>query len=322
MSNLSKIAVIGGGVIGRMAALELAKAGYRVTVITDKRPEETTSTVAGGLWKPAYAKPVEKLIPWANETYDWLKTIPQEPAVAGLQWVSAFLHYTEASNDRRWEDKLSDVREISTPTGLPLDIIATHYTEVLPIVDMSIFLPWLREEGRKAGVVEVFQNISSLEEAASLGELVVLATGLATSALIPDAGVYPIQGQIVRVANPGGLSYHQYNNSTETLYIIPNVNRVIIGGTHVEHSTDEVFDLALEKEMLERAYRFEPRLKEMPIVSRAIGFRPGRDETLVKLDTSAKLIHSYGHGGSGVTVSYGVAREILRLTKEFENTRE
>ncbi len=107
-----------------------------------------------------------------------------------------------------------------------------------------------------------------------------LATGLASNELIPDAGVYPIRGQIVRVGNPGGLSYHQYNNAHETLYIIPNVHRVIVGGTHVEHSTDEEFDFELEQEILERAYRFEPRLKAMPILSRAIGFRPGRDETI------------------------------------------
>ncbi len=119
MTRALTVGIIGGGVIGRMAALELAKAGYKVTLVTDKQPNETTSAVAGGLWKPAYAKPVEKLIPWANETYDWLKTIPQEPELTGLPWVSAFLHYTEASNDRRWEAKLEDVHSIETPAGLP-----------------------------------------------------------------------------------------------------------------------------------------------------------------------------------------------------------
>ena len=47
-----RVAVVGGGVIGLTCALELARAGHRVQVLSADPVEATTSAVAAALWFP------------------------------------------------------------------------------------------------------------------------------------------------------------------------------------------------------------------------------------------------------------------------------
>lgn len=309
-----EIAVVGGGIIGRTAAFILQNAGHSVTIISDKEHHATTSAVAGGLWKPVYAEPREKLIRWANATYDWFESIPAHSESGnGLQWVPAKLHQTIQDNSVVWAERVPDLRRVATALDLYDEILSTHEA-TLPIADMSYFLPWLISESQKIGVKDERKRIHSLDEAHDYGELVILATGLETNYLVPDAGLYPIQGQILRVENPGGIGYHQFNTDSISLYIIPRINDVVIGGTHVEHADGVDVDLALQEIMLERAIRFEPKLTNQKILSSLVGLRPGRSE--VRVERLDKVIHAYGHGGSGITVSWGVALDILQLVEK------
>jgi D-amino-acid oxidase len=46
------------------------------------------------------------------------------------------------------------------------------------------------------------------------------------------------------------------------------------------------------------------------------GLRPFRN--LVRLEKEGNIIHNYGHGGSGFTLSFGCAKQILQiLQNEF-----
>lgn len=50
-----------------------------------------------------------------------------------------------------------------------------------------------------------------------------------------------------------------------------------------------------------------------------MGLRPGRTSVKVELESrrwdekTVQMIHNYGHGGSGVTLSYGCAGEVAEL---------
>jgi D-amino-acid oxidase len=46
-----------------------------------------------------------------------------------------------------------------------------------------------------------------------------------------------------------------------------------------------------------------------------VGLRPGRASVRVEAESrrGARLVHDYGHGGSGVTLSWGCAREAAAL---------
>jgi D-amino-acid oxidase len=48
----------------------------------------------------------------------------------------------------------------------------------------------------------------------------------------------------------------------------------------------------------------------------AVGLRPARSEVRLEATTLADgrpLVHNYGHGGSGFTLSWGCADEVARL---------
>jgi D-amino-acid oxidase len=48
-----------------------------------------------------------------------------------------------------------------------------------------------------------------------------------------------------------------------------------------------------------------------------VGLRPGRStvrlEEAEPLSSGARVVHNYGHGGAGVTLSWGCAREVVTL---------
>ncbi len=183
----------------------------------------------------------------------------------------------------------------------------------LPLIDMSRHLPGSGNAGTAFGVVEIRRRIASVDEAFEYGDRVVLATGLETNALVPGAGLYPIQGQIVRVANPGGVEWRIDERPDGLLYIIPRIDEVVIGGTEVVGADSLEPDPAVEAAILARAADVLPWIAGEPITSRAVGLRPGRAE--VRLDRVGDVIHCYGHGGSGVTLAFACAEEIVALAR-------
>ena len=63
-----------------------------------------------------------------------------------------------------------------------------------------------------------------------------------------------------------------------------------------------------------------PRLKHAPILSQWVGLRPFRLEG-VKLEhelyqDKLHVIHNYGHGGCGVTLSWGCAGTVVQLVQD------
>ncbi|HUP65002.1 MAG TPA: FAD-dependent oxidoreductase, partial [Thermoanaerobaculia bacterium] len=48
-----------------------------------------------------------------------------------------------------------------------------------------------------------------------------------------------------------------------------------------------------------------------------VGLRPGRPAVRVERDLEdPRVIHNYGHGGSGFTLSWGCAEDVLRIVRE------
>lgn len=95
--------------------------------------------------------------------------------------------------------------------------------------------------------------------------------------------------------------------------IFPYPTHVVIGGAALpKHgpSEDETADA-----MLARAVEVEPRLTDAAVLRRQVGCRPARATARVELDDVAgtPCVHTYGRGGIGVTVSWGVADDVVRL---------
>ena len=97
------------------------------------------------------------------------------------------------------------------------------------------------------------------------------------------------------------------------MYAFPHGDVVILGGTAEEGA----FDWAPRPEVSARIMRdcaaAFPALLGARVVTERVGLRPCRPE--VRLESEALpggrvLWHNYGHGGAGVTLAWGCAREI------------
>jgi len=75
----------------------------------------------------------------------------------------------------------------------------------------------------------------------------------------------------------------------------------------------------------ERCIALEPALAGAMILEERAGLRPCRSAIRLGAErhSSGKLIvHNYGHGGAGVTLSWGCAREVVQLLRNLDRGRE
>jgi D-amino-acid oxidase len=145
----------------------------------------------------------------------------------------------------------------------------------------------------------------------------VLAAGLRSGPLLGDGSGFPVQGQVVRLADPGLTEWVlDEENSGGVTYVVPRGRDVVCGGTAVEGADGTEPDPDVERDVLERTVALVPALRGAEVLSRAVGLRPGRPE--VRLDRTEvegrPVISCYGHGGAGVTLSWGCAEDVVALT--------
>ena len=95
-------------------------------------------------------------------------------------------------------------------------------------------------------------------------------------------------------------------------YYLPQGDTVVLGGTAEpgrEHLTP---DPGTAEAIVRRCARIEPRLAGTAILQRRVGIRPTTPTVRVERDRNG-IIHNYGHGGSGLTLSWGCAADVLAL---------
>jgi D-amino-acid oxidase len=303
--------VIGGGVIGLTCALALARAGHRVRVVTADPVERTTSAVAAAVWFPYQAFPADAVLRWAAVSLEVFTRLADDPAT-GVVLRPGTLVDRGPEPDLWWAPAVPQHRPATgdeLPAGAPSGTRCT-----LPVVDMGRYLPWLAGECAAAGVAVTPGRVERLADVP--GDVVVVAAGLASGQLLDDDSLVPLQGQVVRLADPGLDSWLvDDDNPAGMTYVVPRGHDVVVGGTAIAGATATEPDPVVEAAILERACALVPALRGQPVLSRAVGLRPGR--SAVRLDRTLvdgrPVVTCYGHGGAGVTLSWGCAADVARL---------
>ena len=150
------------------------------------------------------------------------------------------------------------------------------------------------------------------------GDGVVLAAGLASGVLLDDDTGYAVQGQVVRLADPGLTGWLLDEDNPDGLtYVVPRGTDVVCGGTAVEGASGTEADPAVEDAVLRRVRALVPELRDAPVLSRAVGLRPGRPTVRLErlVHGGREVVACYGHGGAGVTLSWGCAGDVARLVQ-------
>lgn len=214
------------------------------------------------------------------------------------------------------------------------------YTFLAPMVDTDAYMDWLLKRAINLGINIENRKISGnlLNQEKSLkaefgADVIVNCSGLGSIELATDNTMYPLRGALVRVHNNGKtiprvlksycISFDDSTSEQNMIYIIPRGDNILLLGGLVE-SNQWTTDIGLDnyqpvRNMLERCINFLPILKDALIDNVEpvrVGLRPSRKENVcLEIEPNSSIIHNYGHGGSGVTLSWGCAIEVADSAK-------
>lgn len=307
-----RVIVVGAGVTGLTCAVRLAEAGHEAHVLARDLPPETTSAVAAALWYPYRALPQDKVTAWAARTYDVLRDLAATAPESGVRLREGVeLLPPGAPNEPWWRAAVPELRTVRDPAPG----FARGWRLALPVAEMDTYLGYLVGRLERAGGTVTRWRLGGLPTSG----IVVNATGLASRALAADTSLHPVRGQVVRVAQVGvteWLLISETEADPRPLYVVPRERDVVVGGTAQHGDWTLQPDPATAREILDRAVALVPALHKAPVLGHRVGLRPARPA--VRLETvrhangeAGGVVHCYGHGGAGVTLSWGCAEDVL-----------
>ena len=311
------ILVIGCGVSGLTTGLCLLEAGHSVHIWARELPPHTTSNAAAAVWFPFKAYPLEKVTVWGRESWQKFQELQplKESGVVMRTFVDVLL---TPAPDPWWVSAVPDFRHADR-TELPTGYLDGHSCTT-PVIDTGVYLDYLvREFTARNG--QIFQRtVNHLAEAFAHAPIVVNCSGLGARELVDDTDIRPAKGQVVRI-RPNGFQRVLVDETGPAglTYIVPRLHDIVLGGTYEEGNERADIDPEVRQAILQRCARLAPEFRSVTpadIISEGCGFRPVRSTVRVeaeRLSADRLLLHNYGHGGAGITLSWGCAREVVEL---------
>lgn len=342
--------MVGGGVIGLSTAVRLAEAGLPVTLLTGQSANQTTSNVAAAYWAPYWIGQYDHQ--WAETT---LKELQDLAKVSGtgvtLEQAEEWL---DEVGSRELDDELEQAYWWRHLPGLnwqrqPVDpprrmlmpgreqpiLFSEKVSFQTAVARMPDYLAYLKNRfmSMSASRFEICW-VDSLEDLSSRFSRIVHCTGWQAIYTVPEEqnGSQPMRllaGHVSRVPMIEGhplVSLHRGPFRNTSLYIVPrngSQRDMICGGTAIDTRPPENRDVVLTGDaticqaIMERCRAFEPRLSDLDIHENLLGLRPVRHAVRIEKDAAnPQIIHNYGHGGAGLTLSWGSADRALALVLE------
>ena len=294
--------MVGAGVIGLTCAVRLREAGHRVDAVARDLPLETTSAVAAAFWYPYRALPQDRVAAWSATSYAVFDALADTDPDSGVRMVAGTEVFVAPEPDPWWGTAVPGLtRTRDLPPGW-----VDGWTFTTPVVDTGVYLAWLADRVEQLGGTITRLNLAALPAGRGL---VVNCAGLGARLLGADRTVVPVRGQVV-VVEQTGIDRWWLDRSGPT-YVVPRERDVVVGGTDVEGEWSRTPSPATAQAILERATRLVPQLRGARVLRNRVGLRPVRPA--VRLERVGEVIHCYGHGGAGVTMSWGVADEVVAL---------
>lgn len=304
--------VIGGGVSGLTTALVLLEAGWQVSVWAREWVPHIVSSVAAAIWHP-YQVAHPDASRWAMQSQRRLHALAQQPE-SGVRSVVGIQYYRAPTEPPDWANALPYYRALP-PEDLPSGFVCGYCFEV-PLIETPVYMPWLREQVAQRGGQLVQHTVASLDEVVGEWPVVVNCTGLGARELVADAQMVPIRGQIVKVA-PGAVDHFLFDEDDpdQPIYLIPRRDGIIVGGTALHDDWDLAVRPETTERILSRAQRLVPALADAATLDVLVGLRPGRSSVRLEAERRGEslVLHNYGHGGSGFTLSWGCAEDVAAL---------
>lgn len=313
---MAEVTIVGAGVIGLSCAVRLLEAGHTVRVFGRESPpgpggpgrggRVLTSSVAAAVWYPYLAEPRDRVTGWSAAALTEFASLAERGA-DGVMMTAGTEIFRERVEEPWWTSAVPEVHRVDDPRPG----YAEGWSFVSPVIEMPVYLPWLVDRVRALGGTVEQRTVTSLDE---LDGVVVNATGLGARELVGDTSMEAVRGQVVYLEHVG-LTHWWIDDSAldlgVTTYVVPRSRDIVVGGTEDHGAEDLTVSDEAATAILARARALVPELADAKVVGHNVGLRPSRPT--VRLERVGEVIHCYGHGGAGVTLSWGCADEVAGL---------
>jgi D-amino-acid oxidase len=304
---MARVIVVGAGVVGLTCAVRLLEDGHRVDVLARDLPLETTSAVAAALWYPYRAYPFEQVTAWSAASYRRFAELAGDERTGVVMRHGTELHRSRTP-DPWWRDAVPALTRVTAMAPPYVD----GWTFEAPVVEMPVYLRWLASELERRGGTLTRMALGALPVGP---EVVVDATGLGARLMAADPSVVPVRGQVVLVDQVGLDRW--WLDGSGPVYVVPREHDIVVGGTDEEGEWDRRPDPDVAKLVLERAIALVPELARAQVRGHRVGLRPARPQVRLEVERAGdtRVVHCYGHGGAGVTLSWGCAEDVAALVR-------
>lgn len=106
-------------------------------------------------------------------------------------------------------------------------------------------------------------------------------------------------------------------STTEPCYMIPRGNLLCVGGSYLEGDETSNVRPAERDRLFQNAHHLGIDITRSFPIGEWTGFRPYRPKVRCEEDQrrsdGVRIIHNYGHGGSGWTVNVGAAKQVAEI---------
>jgi D-amino-acid oxidase len=309
-----RVAVVGAGVSGLTSAILFAENGFETSVFADEIGDCTNSAAAAAIWYPYDVGPDANVVPWALISYG---------------------RFLELSCDRQTGVSLIELRVFSRlGTIAPPDWAQPFVTRALdageipaafvngfsihvPLIETTIYLAYLGKRLANAGsTITGGKRFDQLEELEETFDLAVNCAGIGTRDLVPDPAMEPHRGQVA-IVDKFDLPYAVVCDDPPLMYAIPRSVDCVFGGTN-DVSDNRQPDSAVTARIISECERVVGS-SNTSLLRERVGLRPCRTGGVrvaaEKLRDGRAVIHNYGHGGAGFTLSWGCAQTVLELAR-------
>lgn len=215
--------------------------------------------------------------------------------------------------------------------------IVDAYSYLAPMIDTDAYLAWLQGAVQEAGcdiaVSRISGTLNEQERAVRRryhADAIVNCTGLESRELARDTDLLPHRGALIRVHNDGKsmprvtkahcVAHDTSRGDQDMVFVVPRGRDMLVLGGIVEPDQWRL-DIGVGyqpiRDMLQRCIDFLPVLATAQIDTGEpvrVGLRPFRKRNVrLEREPGTHIIHNYGHGGAGVTLSWGCASEAAGL---------
>jgi D-amino-acid oxidase len=293
---------------------------------------------------------------WCRNSYRIFSDLAARPGMGpdiGVFIRPVVFYFTTPVRDRsadlsKMNELTGEVRDFVHDASLidqhhvgPRSGVVDAYGHSAPMIDTDIYMDWLLAQVTAAGCTVVRGRISGnlRERETDLrclfgADCIVNCTGLGAAGLCDD-DMYPLRGALIRVHNDGRsmprvttahcVAHDLASTEQDMVFIVPRgEDMLLIGG--MTEPDEWGLDIGLDNyapvgDMMARCQEFLPVLRSAEIDTEdpvRVGLRPFRKGNVrLEIEPGTRIIHNYGHGGSGVTFSWGCAIEAAEMVKQL-----